>query len=100
VRRALAALFVLAAAAGGAALTVGAGGESGSDAVRYRLVFDNAFGLVDGGDFRVGGVKAGTTAGFDLEKREGEPPHAVVTAEVTEEGIADFREDASCEIRP
>ena len=99
-KRALAALFVVAAATAGAALTVGAGGDSGSDAVRYRLIFDNAFGLVDGGDFRVGGVKAGTTAGFDLEKRKGEPPHAVVTAEVTEPGIADFREDASCEIRP
>ncbi len=48
----------------------------------------------------MGGVKAGTTAGFDLEKRKGEPPHAIVTAEVTEPGIADFREDASCEIRP
>ena len=99
-RRALAALAVVAAAVAGASLTIGAGEESSSDAVRYRLVFDNAFGLVDGGDFRVGGVKAGTTAGFDLEKRKGEPPHAIVTAEVTEEGVADFREDATCEISP
>jgi ABC-type transporter Mla subunit MlaD len=99
-RRALAAIFVIAAAVAGASLTVGAGNDSGSDSVEYRLVFDNAFGLVDGGDFRVGGVKAGTTAGFDLEKRKGEPPHAIVTAEVTEPGIADFREDATCEIRP
>ena len=99
-KRFLAAICVVGAAAAGAALTVGAGEESGSNSVRYRLVFDNAFGLVDGGDFRVGGVKAGTTAGFDLEKEKGEPPHAIVTAEVTEPGIADFREDASCEIRP
>jgi ABC-type transporter Mla subunit MlaD len=99
-RRALAALGVIAAAVAGASLTVGAGDESSSEAIRYRLVFDNAFGLVDGGDFRVGGVKAGTTSGFDLEKEKGEPPHAVVAVEVTEPGIADFREDASCEIRP
>ncbi|HYH58780.1 MAG TPA: MlaD family protein [Thermoleophilaceae bacterium] len=99
-RRALAALVVVAAAAGGALLTLGAGGDSGSDSVRYKLVFDNAFGLVDGGDFRVGGVRAGTTTGFDLVKEKGEPPHAVVTAEVTEPGFADFREDATCEIRP
>ena len=50
---------------------------------------------MDGGDFRVGGVKAGTTSGFDLEKQKGEPPHAIVTAEVTEPGIADFRKDAT-----
>jgi ABC-type transporter Mla subunit MlaD len=99
-RRAVAAIAVVAAAVAGASLTVGAGDDSGGDQVSYRLVFDNAFGLVDGGDFRVGGVKAGTTAGFDLEKEKGEPPHAVVTADVTEPGIADFREDASCEIRP
>jgi len=99
-RRALAALVVIAAAVAGASLTIGAGDDSGSDSVEYRLVFDNAFGLVDGGDFRVGGVKAGTTSGFDLEKRQGEPPHAIVTVEVTEPGIADFREDASCEISP
>src|SRR5215210_1160529 len=99
-KRALATIVVIAAAVAGASLTTGAGDDSGSDSVSYRLVFDNAFGLVDGGDFRVGGVKAGTTSGFDLEKEKGEPPHAVVTVEVTEPGIADFRDDASCEIRP
>jgi ABC-type transporter Mla subunit MlaD len=99
-KRALAAFFVIAAAVAGASLTMGAGDDSSSETVEYRLVFDNAFGLVDGGDFRVGGVKAGTTSGFDLEKRKGEPPHAIVTAEVTEPGIADFRKDATCEIRP
>jgi ABC-type transporter Mla subunit MlaD len=66
----------------------------------YRLVFDNAFGLVKGGDFRVGGVNAGQTTGFDVEKRKGEAPKAVVTAEVTKPGFEDFRKDASCEIRP
>lgn len=99
-KRALAAIVVIAAAVAGASLTVGASEDSGSDSVEYRLVFDNAFGLTDGGDFRVGGVTAGTTSGFDLEKKKGEPPHAIVTAMVTEPGIADFRKDASCEIRP
>ena len=99
-RRLIPALLVVAAAAAGAFLTVGAGGDSGDEPVSYRIVFDNAFGLVDGGDFRVGGVTAGTTSGFDLVKERGEPPRAVVTAEVTEEGFADFREDATCEIQP
>ena len=66
----------------------------------YRIVFDNAFGLTTGGDFRVGGVNAGKTTGFDVLKRPGEAPKAVVTAEITEPGLEDFRSDASCEIRP
>jgi virulence factor Mce-like protein len=66
----------------------------------YRIEFDNAFGLTKGGDFRVGGVNAGLTSDFDVVKRSGEPPKAVVEVEGTEPGFADFREDASCEIRP
>ena len=63
-------------------------------------MFDNAFGLTEGGDFRVGGVNAGKTTDFDVLKRPGEAPKAVVTAEITEPGLEDFRADASCEIRP
>jgi ABC-type transporter Mla subunit MlaD len=66
----------------------------------YRLEFDNAFGLVKGGDFRVGGVTAGTTTDFDVVKRPGQAPKAVVEVEVAEPGFADFRADASCDIRP
>src|SRR5215203_6710653 len=66
----------------------------------YRLMFDNAFGLVKGGDFRVGGVNAGQTTDFDVYKEKGESPKAVVTVEVTKPGFGDFRKDATCEIRP
>ena len=34
----------------------------------YKIVFDNAFGLVEGGDFQVGGVTAGKTS--DLQRGE------------------------------
>ena len=63
-------------------------------------MFDNAFGLTKGGDFRVGGVNAGQTTDFEVVKKQGEPPKAVVTVEVTKPGFGDFRTDASCEIRP
>ena len=85
-----AAAFVLAGAA-----------DKGSDGQKtYKILFDNAFGLTKGGDFRVGGVNAGQTTSFDVSKKKGESPKAVVTAEITKPGFGDFRKDASCEIRP
>ena len=84
-----AAAFVLAGASG-----------SGPEGKTYRVMFDNAFGLTQGGDFRVGGVTAGQTTSFDVEKKPGEAPKAIVTVEVSKPGFGDFREDASCEIRP
>ena len=42
----------------------------------YKIVFDNAFGLVEGGDFRVGGVKAGKTTKFEVAEAQGRPARA------------------------
>jgi phospholipid/cholesterol/gamma-HCH transport system substrate-binding protein len=83
----------------GAFMLAGAA-DQGSEGKTYRIKFDNAFGLVKGGDFRVGGVNAGQTTGFEVEKKQGESPKAVVTVEVSKPGFGDFRKDASCEIRP
>ncbi len=77
-----------------------AGASTQKRGTTYRIEFDNAFGLAKGGDFRVGGVNAGMTTDFDVVKRPGEAPKAVVEVEITEPGFADFREDAGCEIRP
>jgi virulence factor Mce-like protein len=74
--------------------------DSSSQGRTYKLKFDNAFGLVKGGDFRVGGVNAGQTTDFEVEKKKGESPKAVVTVEVSKPGFGDFRKDASCEVRP
>jgi virulence factor Mce-like protein len=70
------------------------------DGRTYQVEFDNAFGLVEGGDFQVGGVTAGTTTDIRVVKREGEAPKAVVTVEATERGFDDFRADAGCDIKP
>ena len=51
----------------------------------YEIEFDNGFGLVEGGDLKIGGVKAGQTTGFELTERE--PYRVIVTAEVTEPGF-------------
>jgi phospholipid/cholesterol/gamma-HCH transport system substrate-binding protein len=83
-----------------AAFVVAGAADKGQDGNTYKITFDNAFGLTQGGDFRVGGVNAGKTTGFEVYKRQGDAPKAVVTAEVTKPGFGDFRTDASCEIRP
>ena len=73
--------------------------DDGPKGTTYKIVFDNAFGLTEGGDFRVGGVNAGSTTEFEADATTS-PPKAEVTAEITEPGFDDFREDASCNIKP
>jgi virulence factor Mce-like protein len=97
VRRAVA-LVAVAVLAAAAALAIGARGADGEDDTTYEIVFDNAFGLTDGGDFRMAGVRAGAIE--DLRIGRGYPPKAVVEVKVTEPGFADLREDAECEVRP
>ncbi len=95
-RRLVSVAFIVAVCAAGAVL---AGAKDDTAAgTTYKIVFDNAFGLTEGGDFRVGGVNAGSTTKF--EATGDSPPKAEVTAEVTEPGFADFRKDATCTIKP
>jgi virulence factor Mce-like protein len=96
VRRAVVIVAVLAVC--GAALALGAAEDEGAKGRTYEIVFDNAFGLTEGGDFKIAGVRAGRTSSFEIVGQE--RPRAVVKAEVTESGFADLREDARCEIRP
>ncbi len=82
-----------------AALALGARSDDDGGSKTYELLFDNAFGLTEGGDFKVAGVRAGKTSAFKVVKVDGRPL-ARVTAELTEPGLADLRSDARCEIRP
>jgi ABC-type transporter Mla subunit MlaD len=88
------ALVVLAFA--GVALTTAE--DSGGDGLSYRLVFDNAFGLSEGGDLRIAGVRAGVIERLELSR--GYPTKAVAVVEITEPGLSELREDARCEVRP
>jgi virulence factor Mce-like protein len=97
--RRLVSIAVVAAALVAALLLAGASNPTKSKAT-YKIIFDNAFGLAQGGDFRVGGVKAGKTTAFSVTKKKGQTPKAVVTAQISLPGFDDFRSDASCEIKP
>jgi len=95
-RRLLATAFVAAACA--AALVLSAASADDTKALKsYDIEFDNAFGLVKGGDLKIGGVKAGQTTGFRLTDTQ--PYRTIVTAQVTEPGFDSLRTDARCEVR-
>jgi len=98
--RRLAGALGAAALLGLAALLAAASGGGPGQARTYRIVFDNAFGLTTGGDFRVAAVRAGQTTGFGVRPSRTGPPKAVVEATVTEPGVPDFRADARCSIKP
>jgi virulence factor Mce-like protein len=98
IRRVLSALAVV-LVAGAVALALGAKEGEDTGSKTYELLFDNAFGLTEGGDFKVAGVRAGQTSSFKVVKVNGRPL-AAVEAQVTEPGLADLRRDALCEIRP
>lgn len=95
-RRVAAALAVVALAAGASVLIAADGDDTTGQT--YRVVFDNAFGLTEGGDFKIAGVRAGETTGFKVSQQR--PRKAVVEFAITEPGLAGLRSDAQCEIRP
>jgi virulence factor Mce-like protein len=81
-----------------AALALGATNDKGAEGKSYEIAFDNAFGLTEGGDFKIAGVRAGRTTDFRIEGQA--RPVAIIKAEITEPGFADLREDAHCEVKP
>ena len=83
IRRVLMILVVVGVCAA-AFVLAGASDKKGTEGTTYKIMFDNAFGLTKGGDFRVGGVNAGQTTAFDVVKKPGESPKAVVTVDVSE----------------
>jgi virulence factor Mce-like protein len=73
-------------------------GASGSDSGGYkvRAIFDNAFTLIEGEDVRVSGVNVGKISELEVT----DDNRAAVVMDITRPGFDDFRQDASCTIRP
>ncbi|HEX8744749.1 MAG TPA: MlaD family protein [Thermoleophilaceae bacterium] len=86
-RRLLAIGVVLVACLAAVVLT----GADGDDAkgTKYVIEFDNAFGLVEDGEVKIGGVSAGAIKSFDLTDTE--PQKVAVTVEVTGDGFDKLR---------
>jgi ABC-type transporter Mla subunit MlaD len=103
IRRIIAGAAVLVAVGAFLALTLGSS-STGSGST-YKVELQNAFGLVNGGDFKVAGVRVGKIQSIDLCKYD-KSAHcqykldAVVTVTVNRKGYGQFRSDAFCQSRP
>jgi phospholipid/cholesterol/gamma-HCH transport system substrate-binding protein len=101
-------LLVLAA---GALFVFGSGAEGDSDGdYLVRAVFDNGSFLVPGEEVRVAGANVGEIASTEISRDDeivsldpephDDPGKAIVVLKITDPAFQDFREDASCIIRP
>jgi virulence factor Mce-like protein len=95
-RRLLAIALLLTAAATVAFTGAGAGGETPSKP-KFTVELDNAFGIVNGADLKVAGVRAGKITGMRLDRRT---KRALVDFKVTQDGFGSLRSDVFCEVRP
>ncbi len=108
IRRLLLAAAVVAAIVA-VVLLVSGGGESGG--YRVRAIFDNGAFMVNGEQVRVAGANVGeiesvgvTMPDETVAYREGKPVEkpgkAIIVMKITDPGFHDWRQDASCLIRP
>ncbi|MDP9385715.1 MAG: MlaD family protein, partial [Actinomycetota bacterium] len=88
--------LVLIASAAAALVAAGAGGDA-DRAGRFTVELDNAFGLVEGGDLKIAGVRAGTIKKMRVDE---DTKRALVDFEITKRGFGSLRTDAFCESRP
>ncbi len=108
IRRLLLAAAVVAAIVA-VVLLVSGGGESGG--YRIRAVFDNGGFMVSGEQVRVAGANVGEieevnvsmpgeTVAYKNGKPVEKPGKAIIVMNITDPGFQDFRQDATCLIRP
>ena len=94
--RRLTVIFAVLAAIAGAFVASGQG-DNKTQGKRYKVVVDNAFGLTDGGEVKIGGVTAGVMRDFELTNDD--PVKVAVLIEVTKTGFDALKTDATCDVR-
>lgn len=90
-------LALVAAAAAATAAAAGSGGPPEKQGNRFTVELDNAFGVTNGSDVKVAGVRAGQVTGMRVDPKT---THALIDINITETGFGSLREDAFCETRP
>jgi phospholipid/cholesterol/gamma-HCH transport system substrate-binding protein len=109
-RRAILAAGLLVAAVV-AIFLIASGGDEEGDGYKVRAIFDSGGFMVKGEQVRVAGANVGTIESVDVTMpgetvafRDGkavdEPGKAVIVMEIEDPGFQDFRQDATCQIRP
>lgn len=76
-------------------VAIAATSATADDAREYKVELFNAFGLVEGSDVKVAGVRAGTITDLDINERK----RAVATLKLNP-GLDSFRQDVRCKTRP
>jgi ABC-type transporter Mla subunit MlaD len=88
------------------------GGDDSDDGYRVRAVFDNGGFMVTGEQVRVAGANVGTIESVNVSMpgetvaygKDGKPisipGKAIIVMDIAEPGFQDFRQDATCQIRP
>src|SRR5215210_7816244 len=95
-RRIVSTLLLL-AVAGAAAFALVAAGGKGPEKPKYKVVLDNAFGVVSGADMKVAGVRAGSIKDLEVDQKTHK---AIVSFEIDKAGFGSLRKDVTCESRP
>ena len=93
--RVLAAVALVAVIAVGAFLIFGNSPED-DGSYRVRAIFDNAGFVIPGEDVKIAGVRVGQIDSIDVT----EDFRAAVVLKITEPGYTDWKQDASCIVRP
>lgn len=94
-----------------AIVLIASGGDEESDGYKVRAIFDSGGFMVKGEQVRVAGANVGTIESVDVTMpgetvafRDGEPVSepgkAVIVMDIEDPGFQDFRQDATCQIRP
>ena len=107
--RRLVAIVCTLAAVGGLLIASSAPGDDGGP-YEVRAIFDNGGFLVPGEEVRIAGAKVGSVKQVDVSGEDeivsledggkAIPGKAVIVMEIDDPAFQDFREDASCLIRP
>ena len=94
-----------------AVVLIASGGDDSSDGYKVRAVFDNGGFMVNGEEVRVAGATVGKidsvdvsmpgeTVAYENGKEVEKPGKAIIVLDITDPGFQDFRQDATCQIRP
>ncbi|HEX5989712.1 MAG TPA: MlaD family protein [Solirubrobacterales bacterium] len=94
-----------------AIVLIASGGDDSSDGYKVRAVFDNGGFMVNGEEVRVAGATVGKiesvdvsmpgeTVAYENGKAVEKPGKAIIVFDITDPGFQDFRQDATCQIRP
>jgi ABC-type transporter Mla subunit MlaD len=91
------ALLVIGICVVAASAVVTTGASDGEGSPKYWVEMDNAFGLIEGADVKVAGVRAGQIEQFEIDP---ETYRALVEIRIDKQGFGDLRSDVMCESRP